>query len=66
MMRRLIFVPMLLALLAFLAFLRTSGAENVKAVQIVSLIATGICVGVALANLRFRPGSKSPAKADAS
>jgi len=65
MMKRLVLFPLLFALFGFLAFLRTSGAENVRAVQIVSLIATGICLGVALANLRFRPGSKSQVKSDA-
>jgi len=64
-MKRLVLFPLLFALFGFLAFLRTSGAENVRAVQIISLIATGICLGVALANLRSRPGSKSQVKSDA-
>ena len=51
----LIFLPLFFAALGFFAFLRTSGAENVRAVQVVSLIATGMCLGVALARLLMRP-----------
>jgi len=65
-MRRLVVIPLLFAIFGFLVFLRTSGAEKVRAVQIVSLIATGICIGVGLANMRLPAGSKSPAKTNAS
>jgi len=51
-------VPLFAALLGFSAFLRTSGAEHVRAVQIVDLIATGMGVGVAFAQLRFLRGTK--------
>jgi hypothetical protein len=57
--KRLIFFPLLFSILNFLAFLRTSGAENVRAVQIVTLLATGICLGVALAGLGVRLGAKT-------
>ncbi len=52
----LVFFPLFFAALGFFAFLRTSGSEHVRAVQIVSLIATGMCIGVALARLLIRPG----------
>jgi hypothetical protein len=57
--KRLIFLPLFFAMLGFLAFLRTSGSDHVRAVQIVALIATGMCLGVALAHLRFLMGAKS-------
>jgi len=56
MKRSLVVVPLLFAALGFFAFLRMPGAENVRAVQIVSLIATGMCIGVALAHLLIRQG----------
>ena len=56
--KRRVFLPFLFAVLAFFAFLRTSGSENVRAVQILSLIATGMCLGVALAHLRFLLSTK--------
>jgi hypothetical protein len=49
--KRLILFPAMFAFLAFAGFMRTSGAENVRAVQIVFLIATGMCLGVSLAHL---------------
>jgi hypothetical protein len=52
MRRRFVFFPLFLGLLAFLSFLRTAGAERVRPVQIVSLIATGVCLGVGVAHLR--------------
>ena len=57
--KRLIVSPLLFAVMAFFAFLRTSGAENVRAVQMVSLIATGMCLGVALAHLGLGLSAKS-------
>ncbi|HKI25495.1 MAG TPA: hypothetical protein VKA07_04175 [Candidatus Sulfotelmatobacter sp.] len=51
----LVFVPLLFAVLGFLSFLRMPGAENVRAVQIVILMATGMCIGVALARLLTQP-----------
>jgi hypothetical protein len=50
--KRLVFLPLFLAMLAFFAFLRTAGAENVRAVQMLDLLGTGMCLGVALANVR--------------
>jgi hypothetical protein len=58
MKKRIIFFPFLLAFLAFSAFLRTTGSDHVRTVQILSLIATGMCLGVALANLRALYGAK--------
>ena len=59
MKNRLFFLPLLAAVLGFSAFLRTSGAENVRAVQMVSLIAAGMGLGVALANLKFLLAGRS-------
>jgi hypothetical protein len=52
-------VPLFAALLGFSAFLRSSGAEHVRAVQIVDLIATGMGIGVAFAQLKFVHDSRS-------
>jgi hypothetical protein len=46
-------MPLVAAFLGFSAFLRTPGADNVRAVQMVTLIATGIGLGVALAHVRI-------------
>jgi len=56
MKHRLVFLPLFFAALGFFAFLRTSGSEYVRAVQMVSLIATGMCIGVALTRLLIRQG----------
>jgi hypothetical protein len=53
MKKRLFVMPLFASLLGFFAFLRTDGADAVRAVQIVSLIATGMGLGVALAHLKF-------------
>ena len=59
-MKRGLFVaPLFFSILGFSAFLRTSGAESVRAVQIVDLIATGICLGVGFALLAVQMKSKS-------
>lgn len=50
---RLFLFPLLAAILGFSAFVRSDGSESVRAVQIVSLIATGMGLGVALAHLKF-------------
>jgi hypothetical protein len=44
-----LFLPLFVAALGFGAFLRTSGSENVRAVQIVILLGCGMCLGVTLA-----------------
>ena len=59
--KRRVLLPFFFGLLAFFAFLRTAGSENVRAVQILALIATGMCLGVALAHLRFLLRAKSQA-----
>lgn len=53
MKKRLFFLPLFAAVLAFSAFLRSTGADNVRTVQILALIATGMGLGVALAHLKF-------------
>jgi hypothetical protein len=57
--KRLIFFPGFFAILSFAGFLRTSGAEAVRAVQMVFLIATGMCLGVSLAHLAASWRSKT-------
>jgi hypothetical protein len=64
MKRGLFFAPLLAALLGFSAFLRTAGAEHVRAVQIVDLIATGMGLGVAFAQLKFLRDMKSQLKVE--
>jgi hypothetical protein len=49
---RSLFLPLFVAFLGFSAFLRTTGSENVRAVQIVALLAAGMGLGVALASLK--------------
>ena len=56
---RLFFLPLLAAVLGFSAFLRSDGSESVRTVQIVSLIATGMGLGVALAHLKFALDARS-------
>jgi hypothetical protein len=53
MKKRLFFIPLFAAALGFSAFLRSTGAENVRSVQIVALITTGMGLGVALAHLKL-------------
>ena len=43
--------PLLFSGFAFGAFFRIPGSENVRAVQVVALIGTGMCLGVALAQM---------------
>ncbi|MFY9560820.1 MAG: hypothetical protein WAQ52_11350 [Terriglobales bacterium] len=60
MKKRLFFFPLFASALAFSAFVRSDGSEAVRAVQIVSLIATGMGLGVALAHLKFVLDARSP------
>ena len=59
MKKRLFVLPLLASALAFFAFVRSDGAESVRAVQMVSLIATGMGLGVALAHLKFMLDARS-------
>ena len=54
-----IFLPLIAAVLGFSSFLRSDGAENVRNVQIVALLASGMGLGVALAHLKLIMGSKT-------
>jgi hypothetical protein len=54
MKKRQAILPFIFAVMAFFAFLRTSGAENVRPVQIVTLIAAGMCLGSGLAQLGLK------------
>ena len=52
------FLPLLAAVLGFSSFLRSDGAANVRNVQIVALLASGMGLGVALAHLKLVLGTK--------
>jgi hypothetical protein len=60
MKKRFVFFPLFFAALGFSALVRSStGPDHVRTVQILALIATGTCLGVALAHLRFLFDEKS-------
>jgi hypothetical protein len=52
-------IPLLVSALAFATFLRSAGARNVCSVDMVTLIAVGMGLGVALAHIRILVGMKS-------
>ena len=52
-LRRGLSASLLAALLGFGAFARTGGSENVRAVQMLALLATGMGLGVALMHVRL-------------
>ena len=58
-LRRGMFMPLLASALGLGAFLRIPGSENVRAVQILALIAVGMGLGVTLAHIRILLGMKS-------
>lgn len=49
-LRKQLIAPLLVSVLGFGAFLRMPGAENVRAVQMLTLLGSGIGLGVALAH----------------
>ena len=51
--RRALLLPLLVFVFGFFGFLRTPGAENVRTVQILSLLAAGMGLGVVLAHLKL-------------
>ena len=57
--RKGLIAPFLVFVLGFAAFLRTPGAENVRAVQMVALLASGMGLGMALAHVRVLVGMGS-------
>jgi uncharacterized membrane protein YwzB len=59
MKKRLVFLPVFTAALSFSAFLRSNGSNQVKTVQILTLIGVGMCLGVALSNLLVNFSAKS-------
>ena len=61
-MRRAFLLPLVASFIAFSAFLRTSGSETVRAVQVLSLVATGMGLGVALAHLKLMMSVRSTTK----
>jgi hypothetical protein len=54
-----LFIPLFVTALGFYSFLRTPGSENVRNVQIVALLASGMGLGVALAHVKILLGMKS-------
>ncbi len=60
MKKRFVFFPLFIAAVSFSVFLRSNGSDQVRAVQMVMLIAIGICLGIGLANLLvlFKPKSQ--------
>jgi len=58
-LRRGLIMPLLVSVFALGAFLRAPGSENVRAVQMLSLIGVGMGLGVALAHIRILLGMKS-------
>ena len=48
-----ILLLLMTSILAFFAFSRSAGAESVRAVQVLLLFASGMCVGVALTLFRM-------------
>ncbi len=57
-MKRAFVLPLLAAVIGFIAFRQTTGAENVRTVQILALVASGMGLGVALAHLKLMMSSK--------
>jgi len=53
------FLGLFVTLLGFATFLRTDGAAHVRAVQIVTLVVTGMGLGVAFAHLKVFQAIKS-------
>jgi len=58
-LRKGLIAPFLVFLLGFGAFLRTPGSENVRAWQVVALLASGMGLGMALAHIRVLVGMGS-------
>jgi len=58
-LRRGMFMPLVASALGLIAFFRMPGSENVRAVQMLSLIAVGMGLGVALAHIKILLGMKS-------
>jgi len=58
-LRKGLIVPLLVFALGFGAFLRTPGAPNVRAVQIVDLLAAGMGLGLVIAHLKVLFGMGS-------
>jgi len=56
--RRGMIMPLLVALFGVGVFFRIPGAENVRAVHMLALIAVGMGVGVALAHFKILLGMK--------
>jgi hypothetical protein len=58
-MGRAFLLPLFASVIAFIAFWWTSGSGNVRAVQILALIATVMGIGVALARFKLMRNVRS-------
>ena len=56
--RRALLLPLVAAALAYGAFVRMPGAENVRGVQMLALLACGTGLGIALAHLKLALSAK--------
>ncbi len=65
-LRRGLTASLLAAVLGFGAFARTAGSENVRAVQIVGLLACGMGLGVALMHVKLLLALKADEKIEQS
>ena len=57
-LRRALLLPLVAAALAYGAYVRMPGAENVRAGQMIALIACGMGLGIALAHLKLAISAK--------
>jgi hypothetical protein len=58
-LRRGLIIPLFVSILSFYSFLRMPGSEHVRNVQIVALLACGMGLGVALAQIKILLGMRS-------
>jgi hypothetical protein len=59
MKKRFVLLPLFVAFVSLSVFLRSNGSDQVRMVQILTLIVIGMCLGLALANLLALLGAKS-------
>jgi hypothetical protein len=59
MKKRFVLFPLFVAAVSFSVFLRSNGSDHVRTVQILTLVAIGMCLGIALANLLALFNAKS-------
>jgi hypothetical protein len=59
MKKRFVRFPLFAAAVSFSVFLRSNGSDHVRTVQILTLVAIGMCLGISLANLLALLNAKS-------